>query len=92
MQLALTVNGAEFSSVAFSNDSVHHGVSSSGTLSDGTVYSLTFEVQDTSIGIRQGDIAKLFQEFQRIEEDWNQNTGGTGLVMNIEPMEKMQAN
>lgn len=81
--VTLTVKGAESSSGAFDNDSVYRGVSDSGTLSDGTVYSLTFQVQDTGIGIRQEDIAKLFQEFQRIEEDRNRNIEGTGLGMSI---------
>lgn len=73
--VTLTVTGADTGA----GDSVP----SNRTLSDGTVYSLTFQVQDTGIGIRQDDIAKLFQEFQRIEEDRNRNIEGTGLGMSI---------
>lgn len=44
---------------------------------------LNFEVQDTGIGIKQEDIAKLFAEFERIEEERNRNIEGTGLGMSI---------
>lgn len=44
---------------------------------------LNFEVEDTGIGIKEEDIAKLFQEFERIEEERNRNVEGTGLGMNI---------
>lgn len=44
---------------------------------------LDFSVEDTGIGIKEEDIAKLFQEFQRIEEKRNRNVEGTGLGMNI---------
>ncbi len=44
---------------------------------------LHFAVEDTGIGIRQGDIVKLFVEFERIEERRNRNIEGTGLGMNI---------
>ena len=47
------------------------------------IYLLTFQVKDTGIGIRQEDLAKLFQEFQRIEEDRNRNIEGTGLGISI---------
>ena len=44
---------------------------------------LTFRVEDTGIGIREEDMEKLFQEFQRIEEKRNRNIEGTGLGMSI---------
>lgn len=44
---------------------------------------LTFRVEDTGIGIRQEDLEKLFQEFERIEEQRNRKIEGTGLGMNI---------
>lgn len=44
---------------------------------------LTFEVEDTGIGIREEDLPKLSAEFERIEEDRNHNIEGTGLGMNI---------
>ncbi|MCR4922896.1 MAG: response regulator [Lachnospiraceae bacterium] len=44
---------------------------------------LHFEVEDTGIGIKQEDMSKLFEAFQRIEEDRNRNIEGTGLGMNI---------
>lgn len=44
---------------------------------------LRFEVRDTGIGIKEQDIVKLFQEFERIEESRNRNVEGTGLGMSI---------
>ncbi len=44
---------------------------------------LDFSVQDTGIGIKEEDIAKLFEEFERIEEKRNRNIEGTGLGINI---------
>lgn len=44
---------------------------------------LDFSVEDTGIGIKEEDIAKLFQEFERIEEKRNRNIEGTGLGINI---------
>ena len=44
---------------------------------------LYFTIEDTGIGIKEEDIAKLFVEFERIEEQRNRNIEGTGLGMNI---------
>ena len=44
---------------------------------------LTFTVEDTGIGIKEEDLPKLFEEYQRIEEGRNRNIEGTGLGMNI---------
>lgn len=44
---------------------------------------LDFSVEDTGIGIKEEDIEKLFEEFQRIEEKRNRNVEGTGLGLNI---------
>lgn len=44
---------------------------------------LDFSVEDTGIGIKEEDIAKLFEEFERIEEKRNRNIEGTGLGINI---------
>lgn len=54
----------------------------SGTVNDDTAI-LNFHVEDTGIGIKQEDIAKLFAEFERIEEGRNRNIEGTGLGMSI---------
>ncbi|MBQ4242262.1 MAG: response regulator, partial [Lachnospiraceae bacterium] len=40
-------------------------------------------VSDTGIGIRNEDLGKLFESFQRLEEDKNRNIEGTGLGLNI---------
>lgn len=49
----------------------------------GDVAELTFQVEDTGIGIREEDMEKLFHEFERIEEQRNRNIEGTGLGMSI---------
>lgn len=40
-------------------------------------------VKDTGIGIKKEDIAKLFNPYERIEEERNKNIEGTGLGMSI---------
>ncbi|MBE5940312.1 MAG: response regulator [Lachnospiraceae bacterium] len=57
-------------------------LSVSGHIIDNEV-SLTFTVEDTGIGIKEEDIAKLFARFERIEEEKNRNIEGTGLGMSI---------
>lgn len=44
---------------------------------------LEFSVKDTGIGIKEEDIPKLFNAFERIEEERNRTIEGTGLGMNI---------
>ncbi|MCR5520294.1 MAG: response regulator [Lachnospiraceae bacterium] len=44
---------------------------------------ITFEVVDTGRGIRQEDLSKLFQAFERIDVQNNRNIEGTGLGLNI---------
>ena len=44
---------------------------------------LKVSVKDTGIGIKEKDMAKLFSEFDRIEEKRNRNIEGTGLGMAI---------
>ena len=44
---------------------------------------LKFVVEDTGIGIKEEDIAKLFEDFRRIDEERNRNIEGTGLGMSI---------
>lgn len=41
------------------------------------------KVQDTGIGIREEDMPKLFEAFERIEEKRNRSIEGTGLGINI---------
>jgi len=50
---------------------------------DGDDEVLHVEVEDTGIGIKEEDLPKLFEAFQRIEEGRNRNIEGTGLGMNI---------
>ena len=44
---------------------------------------LIISVKDTGIGIRQEDMGKLFESFQRLDEEKNRHIEGTGLGMNI---------
>ena len=44
---------------------------------------LYVSVRDTGIGIRQEDIGRLFESFQRVEESRNRNIEGTGLGLSI---------
>jgi len=42
-----------------------------------------FSVKDTGIGIKEEDIGKIYDAFQRFDMDRNRNVEGTGLGMNI---------
>ncbi len=44
---------------------------------------LKYVVKDTGIGIKEEDIGKLYDAFERIEEKRNRNIEGTGLGINI---------
>lgn len=50
---------------------------------EGNQERLCFSVKDTGIGIRQEDLSKLNQAFQRIDQVRNRNVEGTGLGMTI---------
>ena len=47
---------------------------------------LIVSVQDTGIGIKEEDMGRLFENFQRLDEDKNRNIEGTGLGMSITMM------
>lgn len=47
------------------------------------VVKMFFQVKDTGIGIKEEDLQKLCQPFERIEEKRNRNIEGTGLGMSI---------
>ncbi|MCH5260517.1 MAG: response regulator, partial [Lachnospiraceae bacterium] len=47
---------------------------------------LIISVNDTGIGIREEDMGKLFENFQRLDENKNRNIEGTGLGMSITMM------
>lgn len=44
---------------------------------------LIISVRDTGMGIRKEDMGKLFESYQRLDEEKNRNIEGTGLGMNI---------
>ena len=50
---------------------------------DGNDAVITVKVKDTGIGIKEEDIPKLFEAFQRIEEIKNHSIQGSGLGLNI---------
>lgn len=55
----------------------------SGKEIDANTFELQVSVRDTGIGIRAEDMDKLFQSFQRIDEERNRNIEGTGLGIAI---------
>ncbi len=44
---------------------------------------LTFEVQDTGLGIKEHDMQRLFMQFERVDTKKNRNIEGTGLGLAI---------
>ena len=44
---------------------------------------LIISIKDTGIGIRKEDMSRLFESFQRLEEEKNRNIEGAGLGMSI---------
>lgn len=50
---------------------------------DETTVALYIEVADSGIGIREEDMGKLFESFQRLDEERNRQIEGTGLGMSI---------
>lgn len=50
---------------------------------EGAYAILCYKVIDTGSGIKQEDFKKLFEKFERIEEEKNRNIEGTGLGLNI---------
>ena len=50
---------------------------------DADTFELHIMVKDTGIGIREEDMDKLFQSFQRLDEERNHNIEGTGLGIAI---------
>ena len=47
------------------------------------IFSLRFVVKDTGMGIKEKDLGKLFDSFQRLEEKKNRYIEGTGLGLSI---------
>ena len=50
---------------------------------DSDTFELEIKVQDTGIGIRSEDMEKLFQSFQRLDDEKTRNIEGTGLGIAI---------
>ncbi len=50
---------------------------------DSDRYLFCVEVSDSGIGIRKDDIPKLFDSFERVDENRNRNIQGTGLGLSI---------
>ncbi len=55
----------------------------SGKPVDNDTLELQVKISDTGIGIRKEDLGKLFQSFQRLDEEKNRNIEGTGLGIAI---------
>ena len=58
-------------------------LSMKGTRMDDDTLELEVKVIDTGIGIRKEDTGKLFDSFQRLDEEKNRNIEGTGLGISI---------
>ena len=54
-----------------------------GERGEGDTLIMKVAVKDTGIGIKAEDMEKLFQSFQRLDEERNRNIEGTGLGMSI---------
>lgn len=52
----------------------------------GKLAMIRFEIIDTGRGIKEEDLGKLFDKFERIDEKNNRNIEGTGLGLNIAAM------
>ena len=52
-------------------------------ISDGEKCKITVSVKDTGIGIKEEDLKKIFNKFQRVDEKKNKSIEGTGLGMAI---------
>ncbi len=50
---------------------------------------LSVSVKDTGMGIKEEDLDKLFEKFQRLDEEKNRNIEGTGLGMNLKRYPKI---
>ncbi|MBR3335202.1 MAG: response regulator, partial [Clostridia bacterium] len=64
---------------------VHGSVtlSVSGEAKTGNVMDLSFSVRDTGIGIREEDLGRLFEKFERFGQEENNSVEGTGLGLAI---------
>lgn len=58
-------------------------VSLKAEITDASNMILIGTVEDTGIGIKKDDIAKLFDKFQRLDENMNHKVEGTGLGLSI---------
>lgn len=55
----------------------------SGTYADEEHVDLTFEVEDSGMGIKKKDLEKIFEAFQQVDMSKNRKTEGTGLGLAI---------
>ncbi|MDR1509795.1 MAG: response regulator [Synergistaceae bacterium] len=61
----------------------HVGLSMSCELAKGDMVRLSFDVSDSGIGIKKGDIAMIFQPFAQTDKYMNRSVEGTGLGLSI---------
>ena len=54
-----------------------------GTYADEEYVDLTFEVEDSGMGIKKKDLEKIFEAFQQVDMSKNRKTEGTGLGLAI---------
>ncbi|MDE7212032.1 MAG: response regulator, partial [Lachnospiraceae bacterium] len=54
-----------------------------GHYTTGDTWNLTLKVEDSGIGIREDDIAEIFENFNQVDTKKNRSAGGTGLGLSI---------
>jgi signal transduction histidine kinase/ActR/RegA family two-component response regulator len=77
----LVNNAVKFTSVGSIQIKVHKRVTTSKR--DNHTVTLSFEVQDTGIGINSSAMESLFQRFNQVHHGLNKDYGGTGLGLEI---------
>lgn len=78
----LLSNAVKYTAKGFVKLTVDFEMPEGNCVEDSVIY-LTVSVSDSGMGIRHEDLSKLFQLFQRIDENKNRSVEGTGLGLNL---------
>lgn len=79
----LLSNAVKYTEKGFVKLSVDFEVEEGSTYAVGSKIILKVNVSDSGMGIRKNDLSKLFQMFQRFDENKNRTVEGTGLGLNL---------
>ena len=81
---AAKAGAAEKAAEAAKAGAANEGAASTAAAeTDGKQILLYFEVTDTGIGIKEEDMKRLFESFERLDVERNRNIEGTGLGMSV---------